>query len=310
MLNAFKVSIDVPALQVNTNQVALPNDAGDSQRLSYISSGIVLILASTADALAGSSMLPRLSASAGTMMSPPAENSTSTSQTTDLGRLDIVSTTSNIMNGGVKISSEPRFSPPSLSRQGTFFATGVLAGAASLPVEAVYISASQQFDHKAGIKHLRSHVAPVLARTGIRFLSFDHVRTYSSHFLQLPTTLCGALGGAAGGLNEVILHSVVSNRRLPPLQAALSQSGKLFLCFGTYTYLSTTFSRELPPKPFWKCWMMGATAGCVGSAITAAVEGAKGRALMSAAVRGTFVIGTVISVQVTTCAAGLRMLQT
>lgn len=212
------------------------------------------------------------------------------------------------MNGGVQASPKPKLSPPSLSRQATFFATGVLAGAASLPVEAAYISFSRKFDHTAGIKHIRSHVAPVLARTGIRFLSFDHVRTYSSHYLQLPTTLCGALGGAAGGLNEVILHSMISNRRLPPLQAVLSQSGKLFFCFGTYTYLSTTFSRESPPRPFWKCWIMGATAGCVGSAITAAVEGAKGKALLSAALRGTFVIGTVISVQVTTCAAGLRML--
>jgi hypothetical protein len=52
---------------------------------------------------------------------------------------------------------------------------------------------------------------------------------------------------------------------------------------------------------------MGATAGFVGSTITAAVEGARNRALLSAALRGTLVIGTVISVQVTSCAAGLRM---
>lgn len=199
---------------------------------------------------------------------------------------------------------------PSASRQVTFFATGILAGAASLPVETAFLSLAQNHDYTASIKHIRTNFAPVLARTGIRFLSFDHVRTYSSHFLQLPTVLCGALGGAAGGLNEVILHSLVSSRRLPPLTAALSQSGKLFVCFGTYTSLSTNLSRELPPKPFWKCWLMGATAGCVGSAITAAVEGARGRSLMLATMRGTLVIGTVISVQVTTCAAGLRALHT
>jgi hypothetical protein len=196
---------------------------------------------------------------------------------------------------------------PSPSRQATFFLTGALAGAASLPVDAAFVSLSQGSGRVSGIRHIRSNLAPILARTGIRFSSFDHVRTYTSHFLQLPTTLCGALGGAAGGFNEVILHSLVSNRRLPPLNAALSQSGKLFFCFGTYTYLSTTLSRELPPRPFWKCWLMGATAGFVGSTITAAIEGARNRALLLAAGRGSLVIGTVISVQVTSCAAGLSM---
>jgi hypothetical protein len=214
------------------------------------------------------------------------------------------------MNATSRGSSTATFPLPPVPRQATFFATGVLAGTASLPVETAFLSVAQKHDSTASIRHIRSSFAPVLARTGVRFLSFDHVRTYSSHFLQLPTVLCGALGGAAGGLNEVILHSLVSNRSLPPVRAAASQSGKLFLCFGTYTYLSTTFSRELPPRPFWKCWFMGATAGSVGSAIIAAVEGARGRSLMMASLRGSLVIGTVISVQVTTCAAGLRALNT
>jgi hypothetical protein len=196
---------------------------------------------------------------------------------------------------------------PSLSRQTTFFLTGALAGAASLPVDAAFLPLSQRSGRVSGIGHMRSNLGQILARTGIRFFSFDHVRTYSSHYLRLPTTLCGALGGAVGGLNEVILHSLISNRRLPPLQPALSQSGKLFFCFGTYTYLSTTLSRELPPRPFWKCWLMGATAGFVGSTITAAFEGARYRALLLAAARGSLVIGTVISVQVTSCAAGLDL---
>jgi hypothetical protein len=213
------------------------------------------------------------------------------------------------MNTAVRGPSRDGVQLPSVSRQATFFATGALAGAASLPVETAFLSLTQRNDYAASLKHIRSSIVPVLARTGVRFFSFDHVRTYTSHFLQLPVTLCGALGGAAGGLNEVVLHSLVSNRRLPPLNAALSQSGKLFFCFGTYTYLSTHLSRELPPRPFWKCWLMGATAGSVGSAIIAAVEGARGRSLMAATLRGSLVIGTVISVQVTTCAAGLRQLE-
>jgi hypothetical protein len=213
------------------------------------------------------------------------------------------------MNTAVRGPSRDGVQLPSVSRQATFFATGALAGAASLPVETAFLSLTQRNDYAASLKHIRSSIVPVLARTGVRFFSFDHVRTYTSHFLQLPVTLCGALGGAAGGLNEAVLHSLVSNRRLPPLNAALSQSGKLFFCFGTYTYLSTHLSRELPPRPFWKCWLMGATAGSVGSAIIAAVEGARGRSLMAATLRGSLVIGTVISVQVTTCAAGLRQLE-
>lgn len=214
------------------------------------------------------------------------------------------------MNTTSRGSSTEKLPLASFSRQATFFATGVLAGAASLPVETAFLSLAQKHDYRASIRHIRSSLVPVFARTGVRFLSFDHVRNYSSLFLQLPTVLSGALGGAAGGLNEVVLHSLVSNRRLPPLQAAFSQSGKLFLCFGTYTYLSTTLSRELPPRPFWKCWLMGATAGSVGSAIMAAVEGTRGRSLLIATLRGSLVIGTVISVQVTTCAAGLRALNT
>ena len=106
--------------------------------------------------------------------------------------------------------------------QATFFATDVLAGTASLPIETTFLSLTRKQDYTANIRHLRSSFAPVLARTGVRFLSFDHVWTYSSHFLQLPTVLCGALGGAAGGLNEVVLHSLVLNRRLPTLEAATS----------------------------------------------------------------------------------------
>lgn len=214
------------------------------------------------------------------------------------------------MSNTSQVSSTRTLPLPSVPRQATFFATGVLAGAASLPVETAFLSLAQKHNYTASIRHVRSSFAPVLARTGVRFLSFDHVRTYSSHFLQLPTVLCGALGGAAGGLNEVILHSLVSNRRLPLLKAASLQSGKLFLCFGTYTYLSTTLSRELPPRPFWKCWLMGATAGSVGSTIIAMIEGVRHRSLLMATLRGSLVIGTVISVQVTTCAAGLRALDT
>lgn len=197
---------------------------------------------------------------------------------------------------------------PSVPRNTAFFSTGILAGAASLPVEGAFLSfQTRRPDFTAGHKHIRSSALHVLPRTGIRFYTFDEIRFYSSQYLKLPTTLCGALGGAAGGFNEVVIDSLVSKYRLPPIHASSTQAGKLFLCFGTYTFLSTNLSDELPPRPFWRCWLMGAAAGGFGSAITAAVvEGARGRALHTAALRGALVIGTVISVQVTSCAATLR----
>lgn len=47
----------------------------------------------------------------------------------------------------------------------------------------------------------------------------------------------------------------------------------------------------------------------MGSGITAAIEGARRRALLTATVRGTLVVGTVISVQVSSCKAVLSGLQ-
>lgn len=195
-----------------------------------------------------------------------------------------------------------------MSRNTAFFATGILAGAASLPVEGAFLSFQARRPYfTAGLKHVRSSALHVLPRTGIRFYTFDEIRFYSSQYLKLPATLCGALGGAAGGFNEVLIDSLISKYRFPPIHAASTQAGKLFLCFGTYTCLSTNLSDELPPRPFWRCWLMGASAGGFGSAITAAVvEGARERALQAAALRGALVIGTVISVQVTSCAATLR----
>ena len=147
---------------------------------------------------------------------------------------------------------------------------------------------------------------PPVLRAGVRFWTFDQTRHILAPF-HLPVSLVGGLGGAAGGFNEVLLHSLLQSRKLPAAAALGAQTLRLFLCFGTFTFLSTTFSDTLPPKPFWKCWMMGATAGATGSAVVAALEGARGRALWGHAIpRGAAIIGTVIAVHVTSCAALLE----
>jgi hypothetical protein len=159
--------------------------------------------------------------------------------------------------------------------------------------------------------------ATTVFRAGVRFCIFDITRTILER--QVPriefsntrtrTVFIGGLSGASGGFAEVFAASLVSGSpRFPTLGALASQSTKLFFCFGTYTFISSTFSKEygLPPKPFPVALVMGATAGGVGSAILAAIEGPRGLMLGSSALRGALVIGTVISVHVTTCAEMLH----
>ncbi|TIA41040.1 hypothetical protein D6C78_02060 [Aureobasidium pullulans] len=117
---------------------------------------------------------------------------------------------------------------PSPTRQLSYFSTGCLAGFASLPM--------------AFLPKIPSITAasPLVLRAGVRFWTFDHIRHILAP-LHLPVWLTGGLGGAAGGFNEVLIHSMVQSRKLPPVAAIGSQTLRLFFCFGTYTFLSTTF---------------------------------------------------------------------
>lgn len=198
---------------------------------------------------------------------------------------------------------------PSSTSQTSFFTSGALAGAASLPVELAWISIVQRSSINP-TSFLRSTAPATILKCGTRFWSFDIVRSQLQQHQHIPVWVKGGLGGAVGGFNEVLLHSLLSRRKLPYWQALGSQSLKLFFCFGTYTFLSTTLSpQRLPPKPFLWCWLMGPTAGAVGSGIVAALEGVRGPALWKSAVpRGALTIGTVISVHVTSCAVLLRAL--
>jgi hypothetical protein len=209
------------------------------------------------------------------------------------------------------------------NRQFVFFTSGCLAGIATLPVEFLISRASVNSGKTSWRQHLPKGAlaATTVFRAGVRFCIFDITRTILDR--QVPriefsnihtrTAFIGGLSGASGGFAEVFASSLVSglvsgSPRFPTLGTLASQSTKLFFCFGTYTFISSTFSREygLPPKPFPVALMMGATAGGVGSAILAAIEGARGLMLGSSALRGALVIGTVISVHVTTCAEMLH----
>jgi hypothetical protein len=205
------------------------------------------------------------------------------------------------------------------NRQFVFFTSGCLAGIATLPVEFLISRASVNSGKTSWRQHLPKGAlaATTVFRAGVRFCIFDITRTILER--QVPsiefsntrtsTVFIGGLSGASGGFAEVFAASLVSGSpRFPTLGALASQSTKLFFCFGTYTFISSTFSKEygLPPKPFPVALVMGATAGGVGSAILAAIEGPRGLMLGSSALRGALVIGTVISVHVTTCAEMLH----
>lgn len=215
------------------------------------------------------------------------------------------------------ISRSSFFALPDLTTQSAYFLTGGFAGLCTLPIEYTFqsISASKAL---RPVPFLRTHIPSGLYRPAIRFWVFSlarsvlqqnipaHVQTIGTAHPPLTThihtAVIGGVSGACGGFSEVFVQSLLVHRNVPTFSALLNQSSKLFLCFGTYTFVSTRYSATSPPRPFWKCWVMGATAGAVGSAVMAGVEGLRGtRALMTAAGKGACLIGTVISVQVTSC---------
>lgn len=200
---------------------------------------------------------------------------------------------------------------PPAYRQLTFAATGALAGACTIPIEVLGHHLPSPSSSQPLFSPIRtlSTCSPLLYHTAVRFWIFDITKSHLDH----PTLFAwfkGGLSGAAGGFAEVCAHSLV-HRKVPTATNLAIQSAKLFICFGSYTWLSTTLSPDqLPPKPFWYCWLMGGAAGGLGSGIIARLEGVKGRALLSGPVpKGVTAIGTVIAVQVTSSAKVLESLE-
>lgn len=204
----------------------------------------------------------------------------------------------------------PRYSYwnlPPINHQSTYAATGALAGACTVPIEPFWNRLSSP-----RAQPLRSLVRntgfTAIYRGGVRFWVFDLAKSLLNRS-PLPVWTVGGLSGAAGGFAEVCVQALV-NRKSPSMVSLANQSSKLFLCFGTYTYLSTSLSDQSPPKPFWYCWLLGAVAGGFGSTVIARAEGIKGMALVRGPLpKGMATIGTVIAVQVTSCAKVLERIE-
>lgn len=207
-----------------------------------------------------------------------------------------------------RMPTSPSPSLPSHTRQTIFGLTGALAGGCSLPIEFLWqrLGTSQQPSLRF---LLQTSATPVVYRAAVRFWVFDLTKQQIST-QSLPAWFKGGLSGAAGGFAEICTQSLI-HRRLPPTLNLINHSSKLFVCFGSYTYLSTTLSpNHQPPKPFWYCWLMGAAAGALGSGFVSAAEGLRGKMLWRTAVpKGALTIGTVIAVQVTSCASILQQFE-
>ncbi|ANB15257.1 hypothetical protein AWJ20_2883 [Sugiyamaella lignohabitans] len=197
---------------------------------------------------------------------------------------------------------------PSFSHQMLFASAGITAGLASLPIEAISRRISNP-EFKVST-FAKQHTLPHLSRMFVRFWTFDI--TYSeTQKMPIPIWMKASLAGASGGFTELATYSLLYERQKPSLQLVknlANYSSRMLIGFATFSYLATRKGDPFPPKPFWYCWCLGATAGGVASSVMGAVEGFRGRNLASHVFKSMFLIGTVISVQVTSATELIALL--
>lgn len=210
---------------------------------------------------------------------------------------------------------------PPLSRQRIFFFTGAIAGICSATADFAYdqIAACTRGTPARPSSALIQSMIPHTIRPAIRFWGFDIARTVILPE-RLSAGLKGGLAGAVGGFLEMALANahtaLTSSKRLSmevALRTTLLHSCKLFLCFGSYTYLANTYSERLPPTPFSYCLFLGGLAGAFGTFVLTPLEMLSAakvqlsprkvlQTAMTRAPRGAVGVGTVIAVQVTSSA--------
>lgn len=196
---------------------------------------------------------------------------------------------------------------PSPSRQAAYFASGALAGLCGPTALQVFttLTTIHRLPNPKNLKPLL--LSPGLPKAGLRFWTVDQVRARTAHTLH--ASLGSTLGGAAAGFLEESLHALGCGKR-PVARTVISQTLRLGVCFGIVTHLGTRLTPDSrQPRPFWWYWGLGAVAGAVGNGLASGVvDGVRGRGLVLAVPRGAVLMGTVVSVQVTSCAGALGML--
>lgn len=122
-----------------------------------------------------------------------------------------------------------------------------------------------------------------------------------------------------GGFAEVVQrHTALADlheKPSAPLRASvlgpalLEHGATLFLCFGAYTFLSTSWSPEKSPPSVPMTFALGALAGAFGVPTVHAIKTRSLQGLGKLAAAGGVRVGTVIGVQVQASAKILEYLQ-
>jgi hypothetical protein len=106
----------------------------------------------------------------------------------------------------------------------------------------------------------------------------------------------------------------VSSKSAAPLNPSilvpnlLSHGGTLFLCFGGYTLLSTSYQDKQPPSPF-MTFFLGALAGAFGVPVATSLRTRTLSGFLKNSAGGFVKVGTVIGLQVQASARLLDYLE-
>lgn len=203
---------------------------------------------------------------------------------------------------------------PLLERQAVYWTTGAGAGVGALLASSAAFHVSSAIFPGASVS--ASSVRHAAAGAGMRFLAFDLCRDATKDKISLPA-LRGGVAGAVGGLAETTqgaLAQAVSSRSTAPLRPKfllpnlLSHGGTLFLCFGGYTLLSTTYQEQQPPSPV-VTFLLGGLAGAFGIPVVNAIKTKSTAGFFKNSVGGFVKVGTVIGLQVQASARLLDYLE-
>lgn len=203
---------------------------------------------------------------------------------------------------------------PLLEREAVYWTTGAAAGVGALVASSIASNVSPSVFPAAALSG--STIRHAAAGAGMRFLAFDLCRDATKDKISIPA-LRGGVAGCVGGLAETIqgaLIQAVSSRSASPLRPSilgpslLSHGSTLFLCFGGYTFLSTSYQEKQPPSPL-MTFFLGALAGAIGIPTVNAVKNRSTTGFLKNSAGGFVKVGTVIGLQIQASARLLEYLE-
>lgn len=192
---------------------------------------------------------------------------------------------------------------PLFARQAVYWTTGAAAGIGALFSSSAASNFSPSVFPASSVN--ASTIRHAAAGAGMRFLAFDLCRDATKDKITTPA-LRGGIAGCVGGLAETLqgaLLQAASNKSPAPLSPSilgpnlLWHGSTLFLCFGGYTLLSTSYQEKQPPSPF-MTFFLGALAGSVGVPTVNAIKNRSLSGFMCNSAGGFVKVGTVIGLQV------------